>query len=57
VCAQIYGATDAETVFRVYQPPFLIAAAPKDTSILPILLDARRTHITGTVTQSLRETS
>ncbi len=56
VCAQIYdwNKGGAETIFRIYQPPALIAAT-QDTSLLkPFLLGDNSVVIKGVVLHSLR---
>lgn len=55
VCAQVIGADGAETVFRVYDPPFLISL-PIDPSVRakPLMVDGERVDIVGTVIRSLR---
>ncbi len=60
VCAQVYqwSAGKAETVFRVLEPPYLIAA-PLDPEMAerlrkPLLVDADRVIIKGVVTETLR---
>jgi hypothetical protein len=56
VCAQVYdwARGGAETVFRVYDPPFLVAAARDHTAYKPLLVDNDRVVIKGVVVQSLR---
>lgn len=58
VCAQIYdGQTDsAETVFRVYEPPFIITRTMDPAhSQKPRIVDNERVVIWGTVIRSFRE--
>ncbi len=49
VCAQIYDwkGTKAETVFRVYDPPYLIAATTDTRFQKPIVVDNERVVIKG----------
>lgn len=60
VCAQVYewSKGTAETVFRVYEPPYLVAAAA-DPALAeklrrPLLVDNERVVIKGVVTGCLR---
>lgn len=57
VCAQVYdrsGAT-AETVWRVYNPPFLMAAPLVGaTRLKPLMVDNDRVVIRGVITDCLR---
>jgi transcriptional regulator with XRE-family HTH domain len=60
VCAQVYNwqAHTAETVFRIYEPPFLLAQ-PLDAELLrrlrrPLVVDNDRVIIKGVVEASLR---
>jgi hypothetical protein len=56
VCAQVYdwqrGA--AETVFRVFDPPFLVGASNDRTAYKPLLVDNERVVIKGVVVESFR---
>ncbi|MBC8037747.1 MAG: helix-turn-helix transcriptional regulator [Rhizobiales bacterium] len=56
VCAQIYDWTKgrAETVFRIFQPPYLIAATGDPQLMRPHLVDDGAVTIKGVVLQSLR---
>lgn len=56
VCAQIYDwqRGRAETVFRVYDPPYLVAAAHDRTAYKPLLVDSDRVVIKGVVVESWR---
>lgn len=56
VCAQVYDWAHggAETVFRVYDPPFLVAAASDRTGYKPILVDNDRVVVKGVVVESVR---
>jgi hypothetical protein len=56
VCAQVYNWNQgvAETVFRVYDPPFLVAAALDRTAYKPLLVDNDRVIIKGVVIESFR---
>lgn len=56
VCAQVYdfqrGA--AQTVWRVYDPPFLVAASRDRTAHKPLLVDGDRVRIMGVVEKMVR---
>jgi transcriptional regulator with XRE-family HTH domain len=56
VCAQIYDWTKgrAETVFRIFQPPYLIAATGDPQFMRPHLVDDGAVTIKGVVLHSLR---
>lgn len=56
VCAQVYDwkGGSAETVFRIYTPPFLVAAAQDRTAYKPLLVDNDRVVIKGVVVESFR---
>jgi transcriptional regulator with XRE-family HTH domain len=56
VCAQIYDWTKgrAETVFRIFQPPYLIAATGDQQLMRPHLVDEGAVTIKGVVLHSLR---
>lgn len=56
VCAQVIDWTrgGAETVFRVYDPPFLVAAATDRTGYKPLLVDNDRVIVKGVVVESVR---
>lgn len=56
VCAQVYDWTrgGAETVWRVFDPPFLVAAARERTAYKPLLVDNERAIIKGVIVESLR---
>jgi hypothetical protein len=51
VCAQVYdwGRSDAETVMRLYEPPFLIAASLDERLRRPLVVDNARVIIKGVV--------
>ena len=59
VAAKIYqwDTRRADTVFRIYQPPYLIAATRNQELWKPHLIDNDRVMICGTVEASLRTTS
>lgn len=59
VCAQIYDWAKgrAETVFRMYQPPYLIAATSDAAYLRPHLVDDSKVVIKGVVVHSLRSRS
>lgn len=56
VCAQVYdwqkGA--ANTVFRIYDPPFLVAASRDQLAYKPLLVDNERVVLKGVVLQAIR---
>jgi len=56
VCAQIYDWTKgrAETVFRIFQPPYLIAATSDSRLMRPHLVDDGAVTIKGVVLHSMR---
>ena len=56
VCAQIYDWTKgrAETVFRIFQPPYLVAATGDPPLMRPHLVDDGAVVIKGVVLQSIR---
>jgi hypothetical protein len=55
VCAQLYDRQGrAETVFRLYEKPFLVAASHDAALRRPVLIDDERVIIRGTVIASLR---
>lgn len=56
VCAQVYDWTrgGAETVFRIYDPPFLVAAAADRTGYKPLLVDNDRVVVKGVIVESVR---
>jgi hypothetical protein len=49
VCAQVYdwGRSDAETVMRVYEPPYLVAASFDEQLRRPLVVDNERVIIKG----------
>jgi hypothetical protein len=49
VCAQVYdwGRSDAETVMRLYEPPFLVAASLDEQLRRPLVVDDERVIIKG----------
>jgi transcriptional regulator with XRE-family HTH domain len=56
VCAQIYDWTKgrAETVFRIFQPPYLVAATGDPQFMRPHLVDDGAVTIKGVVLHSIR---
>ena len=56
VCAQIYDWSKgrAETVFRIFQPPYLVAATGDPQFLRPHLVDDSAVSIKGVVLHSLR---
>lgn len=56
VCAQVYDRFgNAETVFRIFEDPFLVASTLDRSLIKPLLIDNDRVAIRGVVVASLRE--
>ena len=57
VCAQIYDWTKgrAETVFRLFQPPYLVAATTDANLMRPFVVDDGAVSIKGVVLHTLRE--
>ena len=49
VCAALLGAGRSQTVFRLYQPPFLLTANLDETLRDPLLIDRARVRIDGVV--------
>jgi hypothetical protein len=51
VCAQVYdwGRVAAETVMRIYEPPFLVAASLDEQLRRPLMVDNERVIIKGVV--------
>lgn len=56
VCAQVYRWSEgkAETLFRIYEPPYIIAASRDSEMRRPLLIDNDRVVIKGVVTAVLR---
>lgn len=55
VCVQLYDrAGRAETAFRIYESPFLVAASSDPVLRRPVLVDNERAIIRGVVTATLR---
>lgn len=56
VCAQVvdYQHGAAETVWRVYDPPFLVGAANDRTAYKPLLVDDVRVKVAGVIRESYR---
>lgn len=56
VCAQIYDLRrgTAETVFRLFEPPYLIAASNDPALRKPLLVDNERVIVMATVTETFR---
>jgi hypothetical protein len=56
VCAQIvdYQHGAAETVWRVYDPPYLVGAATDRTAYKPLAVDGERVKIVGIIRESYR---
>lgn len=58
VVAQVYGsvARDTETVFRIFEPPYLVAASADPTFRRPYLIDPERVSVMGTVEARIAST-
>lgn len=58
VCAQVYlwARGTAETIFRIYEPPYLVAATDAPHVRRPLLVDNNHVVIKGVVTESFRLT-
>lgn len=56
VCAQLadYKRGSAETIWRIWDPPYLVAAAHDRTAYKPLLVDNERVLIRGVIVDSLR---
>lgn len=56
VCAQIYDWSTgrAETVFRIFEPPYLVAASSDARFLRPLIVDDEKVHIKGVVIQTCR---
>lgn len=59
VCVQIFDVQsgEARTAFRLFEPPYLIAAGPVDDARRPRLIDSDTVVIRGTVLAALRRRS
>lgn len=56
VCAQVYDRTGrADTVFRIFEDPFLIASTMEASLMKPLLIDNDRIVVRGVVIASFRE--
>lgn len=56
VCAQVYDRNGkAETVFRIFEDPFLVAATLDRALFKPLLIDNDRVVVRGVVVASFRE--
>jgi hypothetical protein len=57
VCAQLYGADGkaTETTFRIYEPPYLIAASNDPNLRKPLLVDNERVVVMGVITHEIRD--
>lgn len=55
VCAQLYDRSgEAETIFRIYEHPFLVAATLNRANLKPLIADNNTVVIRGVVTSSHR---
>lgn len=59
VCAQVYDwtAETAQTILRIYDPPWLVTHSPSPAHRKPELLDGERVVIKGVAVASLRRTA
>jgi hypothetical protein len=55
VAAQVIDGTDVRTIYRLYQPPNLVAAGFDPASVRPELVDGERVSIAGVMTDLLRK--
>lgn len=56
VCAQVYDRLGrAETVFRIFEDPFLVASSLDGTFFKPLLIDNERVVVRGVVVASFRD--
>ena len=55
-CAQVYqwAKGTVETIFRIYEPPYLVAATDDPAGRRPLLVDNNHVVIKGAVTENLR---
>jgi transcriptional regulator with XRE-family HTH domain len=56
VCAQHYdwSTGKAETLFRIFQPPYLVAASPDPAFMRPLVVDDAKVQIKGVVINTIR---
>lgn len=56
VCAQVYdwSSGGAETVFRIFEPPYLVAASSDPKYLRPHVVDDAKVHIKGVVIHAVR---
>lgn len=56
VCAQLYdwNSGRAETVFRIFQPPYLVAASPDPALMRPHVVDDAAVQVKGVVINTIR---
>ncbi len=54
VCAELYANGTSDTVFRIFQPPYLLSGSQKPLYRQPIMCDYARVKIIATVTQMIR---
>ena len=59
VCAQVYDWSTgrAETVFRIFEPPYLVSASSDPQFLRPLVVDDDKVHIKGVVIQTYRSRS
>lgn len=59
VCAQLYdwARGKAETVFRIFQPPYLVASTTDTALLRPHAVDGQQVQIKGVVIHSVRSRS
>ena len=56
VCAQIYDWSNgrAETVFRIFEPPYLLAASADPQFLRPFVVDDDKVQVKGVVIHTIR---
>lgn len=56
VCARVadWQRGNEQTLFRIFDPPFLVAAAQDRTAFKPLLVDPERVQLRGVVIESYR---
>ena len=56
VCAQVYDwvRSRAQTVFRLYEPPYLLASTTDQAVLRPLVVDDNVVVVKGVVTASIR---
>jgi hypothetical protein len=54
---KLYDRGGSETVWRLFDPPFLISSTVQGHPHKPLLVDSERVRITGVIVASLRHTN